>query len=95
MTNDLMPTAPERAGPLKQALADWALEYAEYPGAAPDPLQSKAARGPVIYSDPVRYLARLEETGRAELAADYRRRLGRFLADRDAEPAHEKPKKRF
>jgi hypothetical protein len=79
--------------PLKAALSDWWHDYAGVPGAAPDPLQAALQRGPVLYSDPERYLARLEATGRADLAADYRRRLGSFLPDRHSPPAHEKPKK--
>ncbi|MCB2128052.1 MAG: sulfatase [Rhodobacteraceae bacterium] len=95
MEHDLMPTQPERAGPLKALLSDWWHAHAGKPGAAPDPMQSAIARGPVIYSDPERYLARLEATGRHALAKDYRARLGAALVDRHAEPAHEKPKKVF
>jgi arylsulfatase A-like enzyme len=93
LTRDLMPTESARAVPLKAALSDWWHDYAGVPGAAPDPLQAALQRGPVLYSDPERYLARLEATGRADLAADYRRRLGSFLPDRHSPPAHEKPKK--
>lgn len=95
LTRDLMPSQPERAAPLKVALNDWWHQHAGFPGAAPDPMQQHLARGPVLYSDPVRYLARLQATGRQAQAADYRRRLGDFLVDTHVLPDHEKPKRNF
>jgi hypothetical protein len=95
LTRDLMPTQPERSAPLKVALHDWWHQHAGYPGAAPDPMQQQLQRGPVLYSDPARYLARLQATGRQAQAADYRRRLGDALADRHVLPDHEKPKRNF
>lgn len=94
LTRNLMPLAPERALPLKAALSDWWHQYAGFPGASPDPMQGVLRRGPVLYSDPATYLQHLESTGRAELAADYRDRLGKFLPEKDAVPAHEKPKRK-
>jgi arylsulfatase A-like enzyme len=92
MTHDLMPTQPELADPLKVILADWIKEYAGFPGAPPDPMQAALQRGPVLYSDPELYIARLEATGRKDQADDYKRRLGAFLKDRNILPDHEKPK---
>lgn len=94
LTTNLMPQVPERAEPLKAVLSDWWHQYAGFPGASPDPIQEVLQRGPVLYSDPATYLHHLETTGRAELAADYRRRLGRFLPEKDDVPAHEKPKRK-
>ena len=92
MTRNLMAEQPARAADLKVMLSDWWHTYAGAPGAPVDPMQAALERGPVLYTDPKRYLARLEETGRSHLAADYRARLGAFLTDEDAVPAHELPK---
>ena len=92
MTEDLMPTQPERAAPLKAHLADWWHSHAGRPTSGPDKLQQNVHRGPVLYSDPERYLKRLEASGRGDLAADYRVRLNGFLKDPHEIPAHEKPR---
>ncbi len=92
MTNDLMATQPERAAPLKANLADWWYQYAGTPTSGPDKLQQNVQRGPVLYSEPERYVKRLESSGRGHLAADYRARLGAALKDQHAIPAHEKPR---
>jgi arylsulfatase A-like enzyme len=94
LTQDLMATAPQRAAPLKLVLSDWWHEYAGAPGAPPDPIQTALQRGPVLYSDPERYLAHLEATGRGPLAADYRKRLGNALSNKHSVPAHESRKRR-
>lgn len=89
MTQDLMPEQPERAAPLKAHLSDWWFNYAGQPTSQPDKMQQNLTRGPVLYSDPELYLDRLEASGRHEQAEDYRRRLGGFLKDKHAVPAHE------
>ena len=89
MTKDLMPDQPERAAPLKAHLADWWFEYAGRPTSNPDKMQQNLTRGPVLYSDPELYLERLETSGRHKQAEDYRSRLGGFLKDKHAVPAHE------
>lgn len=92
MEHDIMSDQPERADPLKASLADWWHEYAGQPTSEPDKLQQNVRRGPVLYSEPERYLKRLETSGRSDLASDYRARLGGFLKDPHEIPAHEKPK---
>ena len=92
MEHDLMSDQPERADPLKASLADWWHEYAGQPTSELDKLQQNVRRGPVLYSEPERYLKRLETSGRSDLASDYRARLGGFLKDPHEIPAHEKPK---
>ena len=54
MAGELMKSRPEQAEPLNAVSADRKLKYAGYPGGAPDPLQTKAARGPVPHCDPER-----------------------------------------
>ena len=93
LTENLMQTAPERAEPLRSALAQWWYEHAGQPGSEPDPLQGAVHRGPVLYYDPLVYLDHLEATGRADLAADSRARLGRAVPAPEGIPDHEKPKR--
>ncbi|MDI2132946.1 sulfatase family protein [Yinghuangia seranimata] len=75
LTRDLLNEEPELADGMRSRLAQWWHRYAGRPGCLPDPMQATLQTGPTYYSDPVKYVQHLRDTGRGHLADDLDERL--------------------
>lgn len=76
-TVNLAAERPEVVGELSAMLADWRQAQLQK-GAPCDPMEQMIAQGVFPYYSPERMLERLEKTGRAQQAAELKRRLNRY-----------------
>ncbi len=80
---------------MRSHLAEWWHEHAGRPGSLPDPMLTTLQTGPVYYSDPAEYAARLRRTDRAHLAEDLEERLAGLSAPVSWHPPEPRPTAHF
>lgn len=76
LTRNVLGEYPDLVKRLQAAQSDWWHRYAGAAGAPPDPMQATLGEGPVLYTQPERYVRFLEERGRLDHAQHLRTRLG-------------------
>jgi choline-sulfatase len=80
-TQDVANQRPEVVAELDHYLTEWRHEQIQKSG-APDPMELMVREGPFLYMTPEQMIRRLEETGRAHLVEDLKRRVRRFHPNR-------------